>query len=170
MTNALQQIPESQVSKTNAVRLAIESTECLENSSPDVRDAAIKCLESVYVILGASIWDTLDKKDIRENHLKSLQKRFDKIDESEDLTSSKGNSYADSKQKLRSSKVLLSSSRSAATIPSTKLSSSAAASDVELSLNVKHIEISSQKDLQREMAQIKESLESTKDWNERAQV
>ncbi|KAG7381377.1 hypothetical protein PHYPSEUDO_006082 [Phytophthora pseudosyringae] len=51
----------------------------LEDSSKDVRDAAITALEKFYTYIGPSLLSDLEYKNIRAGHMKTLTDRFERI-------------------------------------------------------------------------------------------
>ncbi|KAL8020934.1 putative armadillo-like helical, CLASP domain, TOG domain-containing protein [Plasmopara halstedii] len=51
----------------------------LEDSSKDVRDAAIKALEKFYTFIGSSLLSDMEYKNIRPAHMKMLTERFERL-------------------------------------------------------------------------------------------
>ncbi|KAL4165364.1 hypothetical protein KRP22_004092 [Phytophthora ramorum] len=56
-----------------------EVLKLLEDSSKDVRDAAITALEKFYTYIGSSLLTDLECKNIRTAHMKTLTDRFERI-------------------------------------------------------------------------------------------
>ncbi|KAG1710512.1 hypothetical protein DVH05_013238 [Phytophthora capsici] len=67
------------VFKEKQEELLDEVLKLLEDSSKDVRDAAITALEQFYTYIGPSLLSDLEYKNIRAAHMKTLTGRFERI-------------------------------------------------------------------------------------------
>eukprot|EP00644_Phytophthora_capsici_P010265 jgi/Phyca11/536333/estExt2_fgenesh1_pg.C_PHYCAscaffold_510016 len=74
------------VFKEKQEELLDEVLKLLEDSSKDVRDAAITALEQFYTYIGPSLLSDLEYKNIRAAHMKTLTGRFERIPTSNDTS------------------------------------------------------------------------------------